>query len=209
VWRTFGQDRLDDLAEFASIPVINALSDAFHPCQILADLQTIIEHKGHARGLTLTYLGDAANNMANSLMIGCAMAGMHVRVSGPDGFRPDPDMVATAQRQAEATGGSVSVIDEPQAAAAGADVLVTDSWVSMGQEGDGLDRVGPFRPYQINAELVALADDDVIVMHCLPAHRGEEITDDVIDGPHSVVFDEAENRLHAQKALLAWLLDNQ
>ncbi|GAC80720.1 ornithine carbamoyltransferase [Gordonia malaquae] len=209
VWRTFGQDRLDGLAEFASVPVVNALSDAFHPCQVLADLQTIIEHKGRARGLTLTYLGDAANNMANSLMIGCAMAGMHVRVSGPDGFRPDPDMVATAQRQARETGGSVSVIDDPQAAAAGADVLVTDTWVSMGQEADGLDRVGPFRPYQINTDLVGLAADDVIVLHCLPAHRGEEITDDVIDGPHSVVFDEAENRLHAQKALLAWLLDNR
>ncbi len=209
VWRTFGQDRLDDLAEFSSVPVVNALSDSFHPCQILADLQTIIERKGKAAGLTLTYLGDAANNMANSLMIGCAIAGMHVRVSGPEGFRPDPEMVATAQQQAKGTGGSVAVIDDPQAAAAGADVLVTDTWVSMGQETDGLDRVGPFRPYQINADLLSLADADAIVMHCLPAHRGEEITDEVIDGPASVVFDEAENRLHAQKALLAWLLDHQ
>ncbi|GEE03190.1 ornithine carbamoyltransferase [Gordonia spumicola] len=209
VWRTFGQDRLDGLAEYSSVPVVNALSDSFHPCQVLADLQTIAEHKGRTAGLTLTYLGDAANNMSNSLMIGCAMAGMHVRVSGPDGFRPDPEMIAAAQRQAERTGGSVTVVDDPRVAAAGADVLVTDTWVSMGQESDGLDRVGPFRPYQINDDLLALAADDAIVLHCLPAHRGEEITDSVIDGPASVVFDEAENRLHAQKALLTWLLENQ
>lgn len=209
VWRTFGQDRLTDLAEFATVPVVNALSDSFHPCQILADLQTIVEHKGRTSGLTLTYLGDAANNMANSLMIGCAIAGMHVRVSGPAGFAPDQTMVDAAQIHAAQTGGSVQVIGDPQAAAAGADVLVTDTWVSMGQESDGLDRVGPFRPYQINAELLAHAADDAIVMHCLPAHRGEEITDEVIDGPASVVFDEAENRLHAQKALLAWLLGHR
>ncbi|MCF8570655.1 ornithine carbamoyltransferase [Gordonia sp. HY002] len=209
VWRTFGQDRLDDLAEYSSVPVVNALSDSFHPCQVLADLQTIIEHKGQAAGLTLTYLGDAANNMANSLMLGCAIAGMHVRVSGPEGFRPAAADVAQAQRQAEATGGSVTVVDDPIAAAAGADVLVTDTWVSMGQEGDGLDRVGPFRAYQINTDLLGHAADDAIVLHCLPAHRGEEITDEVIDGPASVVFDEAENRLHAQKALLTWLLENQ
>ncbi|MCF8589151.1 ornithine carbamoyltransferase [Gordonia liuliyuniae] len=209
VWRTFGQDRLDDLAAYSTAPVVNALSDSFHPCQVLADLQTIIEHKGRAAGLTITYLGDAANNMANSLMLGCAVAGMHVRVSGPEGFRPDADIVAQAQQQAEATGGSVRVIDDPAEAAGGADVLVTDTWVSMGQEDDGLDRVGPFRPYQINSDLLGHAADGAIVLHCLPAHRGEEITDEVIDGPASVVFDEAENRLHAQKALLTWLLENQ
>ena len=209
VWRTFGQDRLDDLAAYSTAPVVNALSDSFHPCQVLADLQTIIEHKGRAAGLTITYLGDAANNMANSLMLGCAVAGMHVRVSGPEGFRPDADIVAQAQQQAEATGGSVRVIDDPTEAAGGADVLVTDTWVSMGQEDDGLDRVGPFRPYQINSDLLGHAADGAIVLHCLPAHRGEEITDEVIDGPASVVFDEAENRLHAQKALLTWLLENQ
>ncbi|WOC13870.1 ornithine carbamoyltransferase [Gordonia sp. MP11Mi] len=209
VWRTFGQDRLDDLAAYSTAPVVNALSDSFHPCQVLADLQTIIEHKGSAAGLTITYLGDAANNMANSLMLGCAIAGMHVRVSGPAGFRPDAGVVAQAQQQAEATGGSVSVIDDPIVAATGADVLVTDTWVSMGQEDDGLDRVGPFRPFQINSDLLGHAADGAIVLHCLPAHRGEEITDEVIDGPASVVFDEAENRLHAQKALLTWLLENQ
>ncbi|GAA4747774.1 ornithine carbamoyltransferase [Gordonia alkaliphila] len=207
VWRTFGQDRLDDLAEFATVPVVNALSDSFHPCQVLADLLTITEHKGAPAGLTMTYLGDTANNMAHSLALGGVMAGMHVRLSGPDGFDPDPQVLADVQRQAAATGGSLAVIDDPVAAATGADVLVTDTWVSMGQEGDGLDRVGPFRPYQINSALLGHAADDAIVLHCLPAHRGEEITDEVIDGPASVVFDEAENRLHAQKALLAWLLE--
>ncbi|GAA4679859.1 ornithine carbamoyltransferase [Gordonia humi] len=209
VWRTFGQDRLDELARHSSVPVVNALSDSFHPCQVLADLQTIIEHKGTAAGLTLTYLGDAANNMANSLMLGCAIAGMHVRLSGPDGFRPGPGIVDQARQQAVSTGGSITVIDDPNEAATGADVLVTDTWVSMGQEGDGLDRVGPFRPYQINDALLGRAAHGAIVLHCLPAHRGEEITDEVIDGPASVVFDEAENRLHAQKALLTWLLENQ
>lgn len=209
VWRTFGQNRLEELAAYASVPVVNALSDSFHPCQVLADLQTIAEHKGRTAGLTLTYLGDAANNMANSLMLGCATAGMHVRLSGPEGFRPDDADVAQAQHRAEATGGSVTVVDDPISAATGADVLVTDTWVSMGQESDGLDRVSPFRPYQINTDLLGRAADDAIVLHCLPAHRGEEITDEVIDGPASVVFDEAENRLHAQKALLTWLLENQ
>ncbi|WP_035719735.1 ornithine carbamoyltransferase [Gordonia shandongensis] len=205
VWRTFGQDRLEEISEHATVPVINALSDAFHPCQVLADLQTVIERKGAVAGLTLTYLGDCANNMAHSLMLGGATAGMHVRVSGPEGFAPDPTVVADARTRAEQTGGSVSVIGDPVAAASGADVLVTDTWVSMGQEDDGLDRTAPFEPYQINTQLLGHAAPDAIVLHCLPAHRGEEITDEVIDGPASVVFDEAENRLHAQKALLAWL----
>ncbi|AUH68876.1 MULTISPECIES: ornithine carbamoyltransferase [Gordonia] len=207
VWRTFGQDRLEAVAEYATVPVVNALSDSFHPCQVLADLQTIIERKGRAAGLTLTYFGDAANNMAHSLMLGGVTAGMHVRVSGPTAFQPDPAVVEAARRRAAETGGSVELIGDPIAAATGADVLVTDTWVSMGHEGDGLDRVGPFRPYQINSELLGYAADEAIVLHCLPAHRGEEITDEVIDGPASVVFDEAENRLHAQKALLAWLMD--
>ncbi|MFC0316606.1 ornithine carbamoyltransferase [Gordonia phosphorivorans] len=207
VWRTFGQDRLEDLAEFATVPVVNALSDSFHPCQVLADLLTITEHKGALAGLTMTYLGDTANNMAHSLALGGVLAGMHVRLSGPAGFAPDAQILADVERHAAQTGGSVTVIDDPVAAATGADVLVTDTWVSMGQEDDGLDRVGPFRPYQINNELLGHAAPDAIVLHCLPAHRGEEITDEVIDGPASVVFDEAENRLHAQKALLAWLLE--
>ena len=209
VWRTYGQDRLEEMASAATIPVVNALSDDFHPCQVLADLQTIAEQKGKLAGLTLTYLGDGANNMAHSLMLGGATAGMHIRVSAPEGFTPDDRFVGYAAERAELTGGSVTVIGDPQEAAAGADVLVTDTWTSMGQEDDGKDRVAPFRPYQINAELVALADPGAIVMHCLPAHRGEEITDEVLDGPRSVVFDEAENRLHAQKAVLIWLLEQQ
>ncbi|GAA3964747.1 ornithine carbamoyltransferase [Gordonia caeni] len=209
VWRTFGQDRLEAVAEYASVPVVNALSDSFHPCQVLADLLTVTEHKGSPAGLTMTYLGDTANNMAHSLALGGVTAGMHVRLSGPEGFDPDPQILAAAEARAEQTGGSVQVIDDPVEAATGADVLVTDTWVSMGQEGDGLDRVGPFRPYQINGALLARAAEGAIVLHCLPAHRGEEITDEVIDGPASVVFDEAENRLHAQKALLTWLLERQ
>lgn len=209
VWRTYGQDRLEEIASAATIPVVNALSDDFHPCQVLADLQTIIERKGTAAGLTLTYFGDGANNMAHSLMLGGVTAGMHVRVSAPEKFTPDERFVGYARERAAQTGGSVEVIGDPKAAATGSDVLVTDTWTSMGQEDDGLDRVGPFRPYQINSELLALADPAAIVMHCLPAHRGEEITDEILDGDRSVVLDEAENRLHAQKAVLIWLLEQQ
>jgi ornithine carbamoyltransferase len=207
VWRTFGQDRLAAMAETATVPVVNALSDEFHPCQVLADLQTIAERKGSLRGLRLSYFGDGANNMAHSLMLGGVTAGMHVTVAAPDGFVPDPSVLAAAERRAEATGATVRVTGDADAAAAGADVLVTDTWTSMGQEDDGLDRVKPFRPFQINARLVGLADPEAIVLHCLPAHRGDEITDEMMDGPASVVWDEAENRLHAQKALLVWLLE--
>ena len=207
VWRTFEQDRLDAMASTATVPVVNALSDEFHPCQVLADLQTIAERKGSLRGLRLSYFGDGANNMAHSLMLGGVTAGIHVTVAAPDGFAPDPSVVAAAEQRAEATGASVTVTADAAAAAAGADVLVTDTWTSMGQEGDGLDRVKPFRPFQVNARLVGLADSEAIVLHCLPAHRGDEITDEVMDGPASVVWDEAENRLHAQKALLVWLLE--
>jgi ornithine carbamoyltransferase len=207
VWRTFGQDRLEAMATTAAVPVVNALSDEFHPCQVLADLQTIAERKGSLRGLKLSYLGDGANNMAHSLMLGGVTAGIHVTIAGPDGFAPDPAFVAAAERRAQETGASVTVTGDADVAATGADVLVTDTWTSMGQEGDGLDRVGPFRPFQVNARLLALADPEAIVLHCLPAHRGDEITDEVMDGPASVVWDEAENRLHAQKALLVWLLE--
>ena len=206
VWRTFGQERLEAMASTASIPIVNALSDLFHPCQVLADLQTIVERKGRTAGLTMTYLGDGANNMAHSLALGGATAGMHVTISAPDGFAPDPVVIADVEKRAALTGGSVSVESDPVAASRGADVLVTDTWVSMGQEDDGKDRRAPFRPYQINSELLAVADPDAVVLHCLPAHSGDEITDEVIDGPASAVFDEAENRLHAQKALLIWLL---
>jgi len=207
VWRTFGQDRLTAMASAASVPVVNALSDEFHPCQVLADLQTIAERKGSLKGLKLAYFGDGANNMAHSLLLGGVTAGIHVTVAAPDGFAPAPAVMVAAEQRAKATGGSVTVTADADAAAAGADVLVTDTWTSMGQENDGLDRVQPFRPFQINARLLARADTEAVVLHCLPAHRGEEITDEVMDGPASVVWDEAENRLHAQKALLVWLLE--
>jgi ornithine carbamoyltransferase len=207
VWRTFGQDRLDAMASTATVPVVNALSDEFHPCQVLADLQTIAERKGSLKGLRLSYFGDGANNMAHSLLLGGVTAGLHVTVAAPAGFAPDPSVVAAAEARAAATGASVTVTADADKAAVGADVLVTDTWTSMGQEDDGLDRVKPFRPFQVNARIVELADPEAIVLHCLPAHRGDEITDEVMDGPASAVWDEAENRLHAQKALLVWLLE--
>ncbi len=207
VWRTYGQDRIETLAEHSTVPVVNALTDTFHPCQVLADLQTIRENKGATAGLRMTYFGDGANNMAHSLMLGGVTAGMHVTIASPAGFTPDPQVVAASRARAEETGGSVTVTDDPRTGATGADVLVTDTWVSMGQEDDGKDREAPFRPFQLNDALVSLADTDAIVLHCLPAYRGKEITAEVIDGPRSVVWDEAENRLHAQKALLVWLLE--
>ncbi|MBV8345958.1 MAG: ornithine carbamoyltransferase [Mycolicibacterium sp.] len=207
VWRTFGQDRLTAMASTATVPIVNALSDEFHPCQVLADLQTLREHKRGLSGLRLSYFGDGANNMAHSLMLGGATAGVHVTIAAPAGFEPQPQFVAAAAARGRQTGATVTVTPEPRAAAEGADVLVTDTWTSMGQEDDGLDRVGPFRPFQVNERLLGLAGPDAVVLHCLPAHRGQEITDEVIDGPRSAVWDEAENRLHAQKALLVWLLE--
>jgi ornithine carbamoyltransferase len=189
------------------VPIVNALSDQFHPCQVLADLQTVAERKGSLRGLRMTYFGDGANNMAHSLMLGGVTAGMHVTVAAPAGFAPDPLFTAAAEHRAVESGASVTITADPIVAASGADVLVTDTWTSMGQEDDGLDRVRPFRPFQLNADLLSKADSEAVVLHCLPAHRGHEITDEVIDGPHSAVWDEAENRLHAQKALLVWLLE--
>ncbi|WP_328661238.1 ornithine carbamoyltransferase [Nocardia salmonicida] len=206
VWRTFEQARLDEMAVTATVPVVNALSNEFHPCQVLADLQTISERKGSLAGLNLTYFGDGANNMAHSLLLGGVTAGMNVTVAAPAGFEPLPWILDAAAKRAAETGATVSVTGDPVVGATGADVLVTDTWTSMGQENDGLDRVGPFRPFRIDTELLAHAASEAIVLHCLPAHRGEEITDEVLDGEHSVVWDEAENRLHAQKALLVWLL---
>ncbi|RZL76970.1 MAG: ornithine carbamoyltransferase [Rhodococcus sp. (in: high G+C Gram-positive bacteria)] len=206
VWRTFGQKRLEAMASGADVPIVNALSDEFHPCQVLADLQTLAERKGSLKGLKLTYLGDGANNMAHSLMLGGVTAGVDVTIASPDGFAPLPWVVEAARARAAETGATITLTDDPQTAVVGADALVTDTWTSMGQENDGLDRVGPFRPFQINEALLAKADADAVVLHCLPAHRGEEITDEVLDGPQSAVWDEAENRLHAQKALLVWLL---
>jgi ornithine carbamoyltransferase len=208
VWRTFGQDRVEAMASVSRVPVINALTDEFHPCQILADLQTVREHKKRLAGLTLTYVGDAANNMAHSYLLGGASAGMHVRVGGPDGFLPDPAIVRDAERLAAATGGSVLVTTDARAAFDGADVVATDTWVSMGQEGEKSSRELPFVPFAVDAAAMAQAAADAIVLHCLPAYRGKEIAAEVIDGPQSVVWDEAENRLHAQKALLTWLLEH-
>jgi ornithine carbamoyltransferase len=207
VIRTFGDDRIAELADASSVPVVNALTDGFHPCQLLADLQTIRERRGALAGTTVTYLGDGANNMAQSFLLAGATAGMHVRIAAPEAHRPAAAVTDAARAIAAGSGGSVAVLADAKAAAEASDVLVTDTWTSMDQEGDGLDRVTPFLPYQVNAELLALAAGDAVVLHCLPAHRGEEITDEVMDGPASAVFDEAENRLHAQKALLAWLLD--
>jgi ornithine carbamoyltransferase len=208
VWRTSGQERIEELAAASTVPVINGLTDEFHPCQILADLQTVAERLGPLAGRTLAYLGDGANNMAHSYLLGGATAGMHVRVAAPAGYQPDPAVVARAQQIAAATGGSAAVFDDPAAAGKGADVLATDVWVSMGQA-DHPERISALAPYQINDDLLAAAGPDAIVLHCLPAHRGEEITAEVIDGPASVAWDQAENRLHAQKALLAWLLDQR
>ncbi len=209
VWRTYDQSRIDEMAQYAGVPVVNALTDQFHPCQTLADLLTIREHKGDENGglagLSMTFLGDAACNMSHSYLLSGALAGMHVRVSGPAGFEPDPAMLERAQQIAAGTGGSAAFVADPQQAAAGADVLITDTWVSMGKEEESADRAEVFRPWQLNRELLALGAPDAIVLHCLPAYRGKEITAEVLDGPHSVVWDEAENRRHAQKAVLTWL----
>jgi len=206
VFRTSGDERLAELASDVHVPVVNALTDGFHPCQLLADLQTVRERLGGTAGRTLAYVGDAANNMSHSYLLAGTLAGMHVRVAGPEGFDPDPAVVTRAGEIATGTGGSVRVLRDPREAATGVDVLATDAWTSMGMEGDGIDRITPFRPYQINKELLGAAAPGAIVLHCLPAHRGEEITDDVLDGAQSAVFDQAENRLHAQKALLTWLV---
>ena len=207
VWRTFAQERLTAMAAGATVPVVNALSDEFHPCQVLADLQTLAERRGALPGLRMAYFGDGANNMAHSLMLGGVTAGVHVTIAAPRGFEPHPMFVAAAEERARETGATVTVTSDPHQAADGADVLVTDTWTSMGQENDGLDRVRPFRPFQVNSGLLDRADAQAVVLHCLPAHRGHEITDEVLDGPRSAVWDEAENRLHAQKSLLLWCLE--
>ena len=207
VWRTSDQSRIEAMASVSRVPVVNALTDQFHPCQILADLQTVREHGGRLAGRTLTYLGDGANNMAHSYLLGGALAGMHVRVGSPEGYDPDPAILARAKEIAADTGGSAEHVRDPHEAVDGADVLATDTWVSMGQEGEKADRERPFLPYAVDEEAVGRAAPDAVVLHCLPAYRGKEIAAGVIDGPRSVVWDEAENRLHAQKALLAWLVE--
>jgi ornithine carbamoyltransferase len=186
--------------------VVNALSDDFHPCQLLADLLTIREHRGALAGQTIAFVGDGASNMAHSYLLACATAGMHVRVGAPAEFAPAAQVVTDAEARAAETGGSVLVVTDPVAAVAGADVVVTDTWVSMGKEEEKQQRLEVFHGYRVDDELLAHAADDAVFMHCLPADRGYEVTAEVIDGPRSIIWDEAENRLHAQKALLAWLL---
>ncbi|MCW1248849.1 ornithine carbamoyltransferase [Acaricomes phytoseiuli] len=207
VWRTFAQSGLQEMAEHSAVPVVNALSDDYHPCQLLADLLTIREHRGDLAGLTLAYLGDGANNMANSYLLAGATAGMHIRIGAPAGYQPDAAVLATAKERAAQTGGSVLVTEDLDEAVADADVLATDTWVSMGQEAEKAARQEIFRAYILDAQALRQAKPDAIVLHCLPAYRGYEISAEVLDGPQSVVWDEAENRVHAQKALLAWLLE--
>ncbi|WP_022890845.1 ornithine carbamoyltransferase [Agromyces italicus] len=209
VWRTYAQSGLEEMAAGTTVPVVNALSDDFHPCQILADLQTVREKKGELAGLTMSYFGDGANNMAHSYLLGGATAGMHVRIAAPADYAPRADIVADAERIAATTGGSVLVTTDAAAAASGADVIVTDTWVSMGQEAEKAERLAIFGDYRVTGARMAEASDSAIFLHCLPAYRGVEVDAEVIDGPQSVVWDEAENRLHAQKALLAWLLNRK
>jgi len=211
VWRTFGQDRVEQMAEHAGVPVVNALTDSFHPCQILADLAAIADARGGVdalAGLTLTYVGDGANNMAHSYLLGGALAGMHVRIGAPADYLPNEQVVLDAKRIAAEHGGSVNVTTDHDDAVRGADVIATDTWVSMGDEDEATTRDGQFEPYQVNARTLELAAPGAQVLHCLPAYRGKEITADVLDGPHSIVWLEAEYRLHAQKALLAWLMEH-
>ena len=205
VLRTFAQSHVEEVAEVSSVPVVNALTDDYHPCQVLADLLTIMEHKGDLTGLTLAYVGDG-NNMLNTLMIGCAQVGMDVHAAVPKGYEPLPAAEERAREIAEQTGSAITVQRDPKWAVAGADVVVADTWASMGQEDEHGERMRVFAPYTCSLDLMAGANDDAVFMHCLPAHRGEEVLDEVIDSPVSVVFDEAENRLHAQKAVLSLLM---
>ena len=207
VWRTFQQAHLEEMAEHAGVPVINALTDDFHPCQLLADLLTIREHKQALAGLTVAFLGDGASNMGNSWLLAGATAGMHVRISSPEGYTPAATVLARAAEIAAETGGSAVLEPDPHAAAAGADVLVTDTWISMGKEDETAARSEVFGAHALTEGLLSEASPDAIVLHCLPAYRGKEIDAAVLDGPQSVVWDEAENRRHAQKAILTWLLE--
>lgn len=203
--RTFEHEKVEELAKYSSVPVINGLTDQFHPCQILADFQTIIEKKGTLKGLKMAYVGDG-NNMAHSMMNGCAKLGMDVAIASPEGYMPDPEVVNMAKGFAEISGSKVIVTDDPIEAVKNADMIYTDVWASMGQEAEQEKRAKIFAPYQVNSELTKYADADYLFMHCLPAHRGEEVSADVIDGKHSVIFDEAENRLHIQKAIMAAIM---
>ncbi|RLJ81305.1 ornithine carbamoyltransferase [Planococcus citreus] len=203
--RTFHQSAVEELAKFSSIPVINGLTDDYHPCQVLADLMTLIEHFGELKGRKLAYIGDG-NNMANSLMIGAAKVGLDIAIAAPKGYEPQAEMVELAQVIAKDSGSVVTVTHDPVEAVKNSDAIYTDVWASMGQEAEAIKRLNDFEGFQVNAELVQHAKADYIFMHCLPAHREEEVTTDILEGPHSVIFQEAENRLHAQKAVLVTLI---
>lgn len=203
--RTFGHDNVVNLAKYASIPVINGLSDMAHPCQVLADLQTVLEHKGKLKGLKIAFIGDG-NNMAHSLLIGGAKMGMHVAVASPKDYEADASIVKLSEEIAAQTGGKITITQDPLEAAKDADVIYTDVWASMGFEEEQAQREAAFADYQVNEELVKAAKPDYLFLHCLPAHRGEEVSEGVIDGANSVIFDQAENRLHAQKALMVALM---
>lgn len=206
--RTFSHEGIEEFAEHATVPVINGLTDLQHPCQVMADLLTVLEHKGKLSGLKMCYIGDGNNNMAHSLMEGAAKVGMHISIASPPGYLPNGKITEQAINDAKQTGGSVTLTNDPVEAVNNADVVVTDVWTSMGQEEEAEKRLQALQAYQVNSELCQHANSDYIFLHCLPAHRGEEVTAEIIDGPHSVVFDEAENRLHAQKAILKILLAN-
>ena len=205
IWRTYAQQGLEEMAANSSVPVINSLSDDWHPCQLLADLMTVKEHFGATQGLKLAYVGDANNNMANSYLVASAMAGMSVAVSAPEGFLPKQSVVDLAKSYAKQFGQEVLITSDPSEAVAGADVVATDTWVSMGMEAEAEQRVKLFADYSVTEELFAKANQGAVFLHCLPAYRGYEVSAEVIDGPRSLVWQEAENRLHAQKALMVFL----
>jgi ornithine carbamoyltransferase len=205
VWRTFLQSGLEQMAANSKVPVINSLSDDFHPCQLLADLMTIQEKLGSLKGKVLAYIGDASNNMAHSYMLAGATAGMKIRIAGPQGYQPNPKIYRRAEEIALQTGGSVDLYTDPKHALVDCDVVATDTWISMGQEAQKEQKLKDFAGFTLDSELMSIASPKSIVLHCLPAYRGYEITAEVLDGPQSVVWDQAENRLHAQKALMVWL----
>ena len=207
VWRTYGQDAIEEMAAYSGVPVVNALTDEFHPCQLLADLLTIKERKGTLAGLTAAFVGDGACNMGNSWLLAGVTAGLHIRISAPEGQDPDQAMVDRANAIGRHTEGTALLVRDPVKAVEGADVVVTDTWVSMGKESEAEERLVKFADYTVTAELMSHASPDAIVMHCLPAYRGKEVDADVLDGPQSVIWDEAENRRHAQKAIITWLLE--
>ena len=207
VWRTYAQSGLEEMAANSKVPVINALSDSWHPCQLLADLVTIREHFGKTQGLKLAYVGDAANNMANSYLVACALAGMSVSVAAPEGYLPDQEVVSRAREIAALQGGTIETTSDPGQAVEGANVIATDTWISMGMEEEAEERKRDFAGFTVDQALMDAASSDAVFLHCLPAYRGFEVSAEVIDGPRSLVWQEAENRLHAQKALMAWLAE--